>query len=135
MGAGAGEATGEGAPNVGGPTSLPRSLLPDRVDLVVSQGGAGGTLGALLHGLPHLVLPQGGQSQISAAQSIQQIGAGLSLDSAAQNKTSIRAAAMALLEDPAYKSTATPVGLELQARPSPAEAIAILLPSHGGRSA
>src|SRR5260370_7741558 len=106
MGAGAGEATGEGAPNVGGPTSLPRSLLLDRVDLVVSQGGAGGTLGALLHGLPHLVLPQGAQSQISAAQSIQQIGAGLSLYSAPQTKTPIPSAPLPSLQHP--PSTATP---------------------------
>jgi UDP:flavonoid glycosyltransferase YjiC (YdhE family) len=129
------EALGDTVPNVWATTYLPQSLLLDRVDLVVSQGGAGGTLGALLHGLPHLVLPQGGQSQISAARSIQQIGAGLSLGPAAQNKTSIRAAAMALLEEPAYKANATRVGLELQGRASPADVIAILVRSHGSSSA
>lgn len=129
------EALGDAAPNVWAITYLPQSFLLDRVDLVVSQGGAGGTLGALLHGLPHLVLPQGGLSQISAARSVQQIGAGLSLDSAAQHKTSIRAAAMALLEDPAYKTTASRIGLELQDRPSPAEVVAILVRSRSSSSA
>src|SRR5260370_41351029 len=48
------DALGDLAPNVRATNYLPQSLLLDRVDLVVSQGGAGGTLGALLHGLPHL---------------------------------------------------------------------------------
>jgi UDP:flavonoid glycosyltransferase YjiC (YdhE family) len=119
-------ALGDAAPNMRATNYLPQSLVLDRVDLVVSQGGAGGTLGALLHGLPHLVLPQGGQSQISLARSIQQAGAGLSLDVAAQDTGSIRAAATALLQDPAYKAAATGIGIELQVRPSPAEVVAML---------
>ncbi len=121
------DALGDLAPNVRATNYLPQSLLLDRVDLVVSQGGAGGTLGALLHGLPHLVLPQGGQSQISLARSIQHAGAGLSLDVAAQDKGSIGAAATALLQDPAYEATATRIGIELQGRPSPAEVVAMLV--------
>jgi len=119
-------ALGRVAANIRATNYLPQSLLLDRVDLVVSQGGAGGTLGALLHGLPHLVLPQGGQSQISLGRSIQQASAGISLDVAAQDTESIRAAAAALLQDPAYKSAATRIGLELQVRPSPAEVVAML---------
>jgi UDP:flavonoid glycosyltransferase YjiC (YdhE family)/quercetin dioxygenase-like cupin family protein len=38
---------------------LPHALLLPRCDLVVSQGGAGILFGALAHGLPQLVLPQG----------------------------------------------------------------------------
>jgi UDP:flavonoid glycosyltransferase YjiC (YdhE family) len=128
------EELGDLAPNVWPAPYLPQSQLLHRVDLVASQGGAGGTLGALLHGLPHLVLPQGGQSQISIARSIQQIGAGLSLDPAAQDEASIQAAASALLQDPVYRATATRIGLELQDRPSPAEVIAILARSKGSLS-
>jgi UDP:flavonoid glycosyltransferase YjiC (YdhE family) len=128
------EELGDLAPNVWPARYLPQSQLLNRVDLIASQGGAGGTLGALLHGLPHLVLPQGGQSQISVARSIQQIGAGLSLDPAAQDEASIQAAASALLQDPVYRATATRIGLELQDRPSPAEVIAILARSKGSLS-
>jgi len=128
------EALGDLALSVRATTYLPQSLVLERVDLVVSQGGAGGTLGALLHGLPHLVLPQGGQSQISAAQSIQQIGAGLSLTQDAQDKTSIRAAARTLLQDPTYKATATRIGLELQDRPSPSEVVGELVRRYGGET-
>jgi UDP:flavonoid glycosyltransferase YjiC (YdhE family) len=125
------ETLGDIAPNVRAITYLPQSLVLDRVDLVVSQGGAGGTLGALVHGLPHLVLPQGGQSQDSAARVIQEIGAGLSLAQGAQDEASIRAAATALLRDPSYKATAQRVGLELQDRPPPAEVVEILTRAHG----
>lgn len=129
------QSLGDMAPNVRATKYVPQSLVLDRVDLVVSQGGAGGTLGALLHGLPHLVLPQGGQSQISAAQSIQQIGAGLSLTQDAQDTMSIRAAARTLLQNPSYKATATRIGRELQGRPSPSEVVAMLVRRYGSRSA
>jgi UDP:flavonoid glycosyltransferase YjiC (YdhE family) len=129
------EALGDLPPNVRATSYLPQSLLLDRVDLVVSQGGAGGTLGALLHGLPHLVLPQGGQSQLSLARSIQQAGAGLGLDVAAQDKASIRDATKALLQDPVYKAAAIRIGRQLQGLPSPAEVVAILIRSYGSHSA
>jgi UDP:flavonoid glycosyltransferase YjiC (YdhE family) len=129
------EALGDVARNVWAATYLPQSLVLDRVDLIVSHGGAGGTLGALLHGLPHLVLPQGGQSQISIARSIQQTGAGLGLDLAAQDTTSIRAAAVELLQDPAYKAAATRIGLDLSSRPSPDDVVAMLINAYSSRPA
>ncbi len=129
------EALGEVARNVRATTYLPQSLVLDRVDLIVSQGGAGGTLGALLHGLPHLVLPQGGQSQISIARSIQQTGAGLGLDVALQDTTSIRAAATELLRDQGYKAAATRIGLDLHGRLSPADVVVILVNAYGSRPA
>ena len=127
------EALGEIAPNVRATHYLPQSLLLDAVDLVISQGGAGGTLGALLYGLPHLVLPLGRQSQLRLARSIQQTGAGLSLDAGQQDQASIRAAATELLQNPTYRAAATRLGRELHNRPSPAEVVAILVQSYRGR--
>ncbi|HEV2359949.1 MAG TPA: glycosyltransferase [bacterium] len=127
------EALGDIAPNVRATPYLPQSLLLDRVDLVISQGGAGGTLGALLYGLPHLLLPLGRQSQLRLARSIQQTGAGLSLDPDEQDPTSIRAAAAELLQNPIYRAAATRVGRELHNRPSPAEVVAMLVQSYGAR--
>lgn len=127
------ESLGDIAPNVRATPYLPQSLVLDRVDLVISQGGAGGTLGALLCGLPHLLLPLGRQSQLRLARSIQQTGAGLSLDPGEQDQASIRAASTALLQNPAYKAAATRLGRELHSRPSPAEVVAILVQSYDGR--
>ena len=45
---------------------LPHALLLPRCDLVVSQGGAGIMLGALMHGIPQLMLPQGADQFINA---------------------------------------------------------------------
>ena len=127
------EALGDIAPNVRATPYLPQSLLLDRVDLLISQGGAGGTLGALLHGLPHLVLPLGRQSQLRLARSIEHAGAGLSLDPGAQDQASIRAATTELLQNPTFKAAATRLGRELHNRPSPAEVVAVLVQSYGGR--
>ncbi|MBL7517058.1 glycosyltransferase family 1 protein [Frankia sp. CNm7] len=58
---------------------LPHALLLPRCDLVVSQGGAGILLGALAHGLPQLVLPQGAD-QFTNGAAAQRAGVGLVLD-------------------------------------------------------
>lgn len=120
------------APNVRAAAYVPQSSLLERVDLVVSHGGAGGTLGALVHGLPHLVLPQGGQSQGSAARVIQEIGAGLSLAQSVQDWASIRGAAAELISDSRYKAAAELAGVELQDRPTPTEVVEILARAHHG---
>jgi EryCIII-like glycosyltransferase len=46
---------------------LPHALLLPRCRLVVSQGGAGIMLGALAHGLPQLMLPQGADQFLQRA--------------------------------------------------------------------
>lgn len=43
---------------------------------MVSQAGAGDSVGALVYGLPHLALPQTAQSQISVADRIHDLGVG-----------------------------------------------------------
>ena len=127
------EVLGDLAPNVRATPYLPQSLLLDHVDLLISQGGAGGTLGALIYGLPHLALPLGRISQLRLARSIQQFGAGLCLEADEQDLMSIRAAASTLLQNATYKAAATRLGRELQNRPSPDEVVAILAQSYGGR--
>jgi len=114
------------APNVRAVAYVPQSSLLERVELVVSHGGAGGSLGALLYGLPHLVLPQGSQSQDSAARVIQEIGAGMSLAQGVQDATSIRGAAAELISDSRYKAAAELAGVELRHRPPPTEVVEIL---------
>ena len=53
---------------------LPQTEVLSRVDVVVSQGGAGGTLGAIEHDLPHLIIPFESQSQIALAAAVERVG-------------------------------------------------------------
>jgi UDP:flavonoid glycosyltransferase YjiC (YdhE family) len=58
---------------------LRQSLVLPSVDVVVSHGGAGTTLGAVEHGLPHVVLPQQTMSQLRNAQRVHILGLGVHL--------------------------------------------------------
>ena len=57
---------------------VPQSIVLPHVDVVVSHGGAGTTLGALTHGLPHVVVPRlpfGSQRQ--NAERVDALGIGI----------------------------------------------------------
>jgi UDP:flavonoid glycosyltransferase YjiC (YdhE family) len=56
---------------------LPQSLVLPVVDAVVAHGGAGTTVGALLHGLPQLVVPGPAPSQQASAARVVAAGVGL----------------------------------------------------------
>ena len=98
---------------------LPQSLVLPRVDLMVSQAGAGGSVGALVYGLPHLALPQTAQSQIGVADRIHDLGAGRRLAADEQTTDAIRAAARELLSDDAYARRAGELAAEFEQLPSP----------------
>jgi UDP:flavonoid glycosyltransferase YjiC (YdhE family) len=59
-------------------STCPSALLP-HVDVVVSHGGAGTTLGAIVYGVPHVVLPQQTMSQLRNAQKIDTLGLGVAV--------------------------------------------------------
>jgi len=105
---------------------LPQSLILPHVDLVVSHGGAGGTVGALLYALPHLALPLGGQSQITAAEKVQSLGIGLQIAPANQSLDAIRAAARQLLSEESFHQHAEQLRGKLDKRPTPNEVIRLL---------
>ena len=94
------ETLGELPANVHAVRYVTQSQVLPHVDLVVSHGGAGTTLGAIESGLPHLLLPYESQSQVGSAAAIDRLGAGLVLASDERDPTSIGAAARRLLEDP-----------------------------------
>jgi UDP:flavonoid glycosyltransferase YjiC (YdhE family) len=93
-------------------------LLP-HVDLVVSHGGAGTTLGAIEAGLPHLLLPYESQSQVGSAAAIDRLGAGTVLAPDARDPSSIAEAARRLLEEPSHRRAAVAVRASLDAVPGP----------------
>lgn len=105
---------------------LSQSLVLGHVDLVVSQGGAGGTIGALMNALPHLVIPQAAQSQVTVSRAIKTIGVGISLDENHRSDDHIREAVKTLKEDSTYSARAAQVRAELMRLPSPSEVVRLL---------
>ncbi len=102
---------------------LTQSQVLPHVDLVVSHGGAGTTLGAIEAGLPHLVLPYESQSQAGSAAALDRLGAGIVLAPDARDPGSIAAAARRLLEDPRHRAASVAVRASLETTPDPASVV------------
>jgi UDP:flavonoid glycosyltransferase YjiC (YdhE family) len=118
--AGAAAELGDVPPNVVVLPWIPQADLLPEVDLVVSHGGSGTTLGALACGLPHLMLPQGAD-QFSNAHAVAGAGAGQLIPPGELSADRIAAAARALLDDPGARDGARDVAKEIAAMPSPAQ--------------
>ena len=104
---------------------IPHALLLPRCTAVVSQGGAGVMLGALAHGLPQLVLPQGAD-QFSNAAALERVGAGLALQPDAVTSAVVVAAVDRLLQRPGYRATARKIRAEIADMPDADAAVATL---------
>jgi UDP:flavonoid glycosyltransferase YjiC (YdhE family) len=96
---------------------LAQSQILPKVDVVVSHGGAGTTLGALAHALPHLVMPGAAQSQQRNATRTEELGLGLHVPQDA-NVERVREAAERLLGDPSYRAAALAAQSSLEGLPS-----------------
>lgn len=96
---------------------LPHALLLPRCRLVVSHGGAGAMLGALAHGLPQLLLPQGGE-QFGNAQACERAGAALVLPAQQVSPASVGDAARRLLDEASFTLAARTAQAEIAAMPS-----------------
>jgi UDP:flavonoid glycosyltransferase YjiC (YdhE family) len=104
---------------------IPHALLLPRCDLVVSQGGAGILFGALAHGLPQLVLPQGAD-QFANGAAAQRAGLALVLNGVEVTPPAITGAADQLLSDPRYAAAARAVRKEIDTMPRADDAVASL---------
>jgi UDP:flavonoid glycosyltransferase YjiC (YdhE family) len=110
---------------------LPHALVLPRCEVVVSQGGAGIVLGALAHGLPQLVMPQGAD-QFDNGAAVQRAGVGLMIDSNELSSLAITNAVERLLCESQYADAARAVRTEIHAMPTPSDVIGSLTGS--GRS-
>ncbi len=104
-----------------------RSYIPQHevlpwCDAVVAHGGSGTVLGALAHGVPLLVVPQGAD-QWSNAQQIVAAGAGKRLLRYELSAAAVRDCVMALLNEPSYRQAASNIKDEIRAMPSATDAI------------
>jgi UDP:flavonoid glycosyltransferase YjiC (YdhE family) len=96
---------------------LPHALLLPRCRLVVSHGGAGAMLGALTHGLPQVLLPQGGD-QFANARACEHAGVAVVLSQQQMSPPSVRNAVRRLLSEPSFTLAAHAVQAEIAAMPS-----------------
>jgi UDP:flavonoid glycosyltransferase YjiC (YdhE family) len=93
-------------------------LLAD-VDVVVTHGGAGSTLGTLAAGVPLVIVPLGADHFVQADR-VTAAGAGLAVTSGADAAEIARAVAE-IMSSPSYGENARRIAAEIAALPSPAE--------------
>jgi UDP:flavonoid glycosyltransferase YjiC (YdhE family) len=111
---------------------LPHALLLPRCRLVVSQGGAGIMLGALAHGLPQLMLPQGAD-QFFNAQVCTGADAALALPPQDLTPENVTTAALRLLQEPHFTAAAVTIGRHIRSMPSADQVLTRLVEQTGAR--
>ncbi len=104
---------------------IPQHALLPWCDAVVAHGGSGTVLGALAHGVPMLVVPQGAD-QWSNAEQIVTAGAGQRLLRDELSAVAVRDCVIALLTEPSYRQAASNIKEEIRAMPSATDAIVAL---------
>lgn len=105
---------------------LPQSQVLPHVDMVVSHGGAGTTLGCVLSALPHLVIPGQAFSQNRNAAQTVALGMGATISRPGASVEAVRGVADTILTDPAYQQAAVRTRAGLDELPSPDAAVGIL---------
>ena len=75
-------------------------------DLLISHGGAGSNLGALVQGVPHLVLPQGAPSQQRCGDQVARLGTGIAIPPGEQSLANISAGVEAALHSESFRRAA-----------------------------
>ncbi|MET7994343.1 glycosyltransferase [Amycolatopsis sp. NPDC005232] len=98
-------------------------LLPG-MDIAVTHGGAGSTLGILAAGIPMVVVPLAADQFVQAAR-VANAGAGISVEKGA-SASDVAKAVASLLAEPAYRENAGKVAEEIAALVAP-EAVAARL--------
>jgi UDP:flavonoid glycosyltransferase YjiC (YdhE family) len=94
-------------------------LLRD-VDLVISHGGAGSTLGTLAAGIPMVVIPQGADQPVQAGR-VEAAGAGIALRKEEADPVAVANAAVTILRQSSYRDAACKIAQQIAALPSPEE--------------
>ena len=104
---------------------IPQAELLPGCSAVVHHGGCGTTFGALAHGLPQVVLPQGADNFINA-DLLEQAGAAVALQPDEVHAGSIRDAVRRVLGDAGYAAAGRRLATEIAAMPAPEEVAAAL---------
>jgi len=105
---------------------VPQAEILPLCDVAVGHAGSGSTLGALAHGLPMLLLPNGAD-QFENAQACAALGVATVLMPDALTAEAVASAVTGLLSEPAPRSAAGAVAEEIAAMPTPQEVVAALV--------
>ncbi len=92
---------------------LPYADLLPRVDLVVTNGGWGGTLAALAHGIP-LVIAGGDLDKPEIAARVAWAGAAVNLKTGTPSAAKVAAGVDRVRADASFRDAATRVGAQLR---------------------
>jgi UDP:flavonoid glycosyltransferase YjiC (YdhE family) len=101
---------------------IPQAELLPSCAVVVHHGGAGTTFGALAHGLPQLVIPQGADN-FEHATMCEAAGTSLTLRPGEVNPEAVAQAVRRLLDEPSFAVASQRAAAEIAAMPSPAETV------------
>ena len=121
-------------PHVRAARFLPQARVLPQCSAVVSHGGAGTMLGALVHGLPQLCLPQG-TDQPSNVAALLPTGAGLALDPDEITAGAVAAALRRLLDERSFRAAAGLLAAEIAAAPSAGAVLTALIAERVGEPA
>jgi len=104
---------------------VPQAELLPRCSVVVHHGGSGTMFGALAHGLPQVVLPQGADNFVNGAL-IERCGAGLPILPGSMGPAEVRRCVRAMLDDPSFSGNAKNIGVELASMAGPDDVAGLL---------
>lgn len=107
-------------------TFVRQDLLLPKLDLAIHHGGSGTMLGAAAYGVPQLIMPFGAD-QFQNGDALLASGSGLVLESGALARDGLVQAISTLLEDPAYRTSASGLAAEIAAMPAPQELVTDLV--------
>ncbi len=93
------------------PGWVPVDLVLPRTGVVITNGGYGGVVAALAHGVPVIVAPAGGDKP-EAARRVARAGAGINVGRARPARARLRRAVQACLTDPRYRANAQRIARE-----------------------
>lgn len=105
-------------PKVAVVESVPLHLLLPQCDLVVAHGGAGTLLTALASGLPQLLIPRL-PDHVRHAARLAEAGAASVIPAAEAASSAVRDRAAEVLADPAYRTAAERLRLQMRSQPEP----------------
>jgi UDP:flavonoid glycosyltransferase YjiC (YdhE family) len=119
-------ALGEFGANVHLERFVDQAAIWPYVDLAVHHGGTGTVLGALAHGIPQLILPQGADQFLNAAL-LPSLGVGLAQRNDDYRPGSIAEIATVLLNESDQATRARAIRDEMNSMPTPAEVVPALI--------
>jgi len=116
---------------------VPLNALLPSCSAIIHHGGTGTTETAVIHGVPHLVVPAALYDEAPAARAIAARGASIVLEQEDFSVTTLRRDLLRLLNEPSFKQSATRLQQEMAAAPTPHDLVADLVDlterHHAGR--